>query len=396
MLTSRFGFGYGMGYAAYSEACALANLGHSVTVVHCNHSPDLAQYHDPRIIFFHLPIKNIPLVGFFLFFFKIKRLLKEKIQADAFDVIYIQSLEFGLVNLAALGPPMYYFARSTMIRQHQVLRNEEGWISPLEKLIRFTLVTLERRCMRYSRSILVKSRSMAGEINRLYGIPKDKIAVVHGGIDLKDFQVRNKSSCVAFRHQFGIPQESFVVLYAGRIVPQKGLLFLIRAALALRSSFDFVVVIAGAIFSKSYIAKVKRLIISTGYEKSFYFLGHIDQLEMPVVFSSADCIVTPSLYEPFGMVNLQAAFLGKKIITTNVTGSVDLLAQYPRLKTVKAGSSSAIEAALREVLLQPSPAKPASLDLSMYSWRDVAEQLVRIFFASPSIRKEPYIPIGQD
>ena len=52
MFTSRFGFGYGMGYAAYKEAVALANLGHNITVVHCNRDKDLGSYLDPRITFF--------------------------------------------------------------------------------------------------------------------------------------------------------------------------------------------------------------------------------------------------------------------------------------------------------------------------------------------------------
>lgn len=350
MLTSRFGFGYGMGYSAYKEASAFIALGHSVTVVHCYSNPEITHFYDPQITFIYLPIKKIPLVGFLMYFFKLKEFINKKINLKDFDYVYIQSLEFGLLDLARIKIPIFYFARSTMRGMQQALQNEKVKISLFSKLINMTLVALERRCMHYSKMIFVKSRKMVSEVSSLYGINLNKLSVITGGIDDKDFQMQSELSRTEFRHKFRIPLNVPVVLYAGRIVPQKGLTYLIEASLSLLREINFVVVIAGANVSESYYAKVKGLLKNNINKKSFYFLGHINQLEMSLVFNSADCLVTPSLYEPFGMVNLQAAFLNKKIITTEVTGSVDLLANYAKMKIVKAGSSAAIKLALQEVL----------------------------------------------
>jgi len=155
--------------------------------------------------------------------------------------------------------------------------------------------------------------------------------------------------------------------------------YLVEASLKLLQEMNFVVIIAGANANEPYYAKVKHLIDNSIYRNSFYFLGHINQLDMSLVLNLADCLVTPSFYEPFGMINLQAAFLNKKIITTEVTGSVDLLANYEKIKIVRAGSSTAIELAMREVLLLKSPTNQLPIDLSDYSWRSVAEQLLRYF-----------------
>lgn len=379
MLTSRFGFGYGLGYAAYSEAMALVDARHSVTVVHCNKNCDLIQYHDPRITFYHLPIKKIPLLGFFLYTFQLKSFLKTKVNLNKFDVVYIQSLEFGLANLGGMKLPIYYFARSTMIGQYRILRGLDLHVSLLEKMVRYTLISLERKCMRYSKTIFVKSPIMVSEVSSLYGINEKKIAVINGGIDVKDFQLPKESSVREFKTKLGIPPPAYIVLYAGRIVPQKGLILLIRAALNLLKRFNFVVVIAGETLNKQYFATVKRLLDGNMYQGSFYFLGHIDQWSMPVVLNAADCLVTPSLYEPFGMINLQAASLGKNIITTDVTGSVDLLANYKNMKVVKAGSSDAIESTLEKVLLQKSQPGYSPSDLNVYSWGNVANQLSQYF-----------------
>lgn len=379
ILTSRFGFGYGMGYSAYKEAVAFVSLGHSVTVIHCYNNPEIAHFYDPRITLIYLPIKKIPLIGFLLYSFKFKKFINEKINLKSFDCVYIQSLEFGLLDLAKIKIPIFYYARSTMRGMQQALQNEKMKISVFSKIINLVLVVLERRCMRYSKMVFVKSRKMVSEISRLYGMNVNKLVVIAGGIDDKDFQIQSESSCIEFKRKFKIPLDVPVVLYAGRIVPQKGLSYLIEASLILLREINFVVVIAGADINKSYYTKIKHQLDNTIYKKSFYLLGHINQLNMSLVFNSADCLVTPSVYEPFGMVNLQAAFLDKKIITTKVTGSVDLLANYAKMKVIEAGSSAAIESAMREVLFWKNSKSQTSIDFRIYSWRKVAEQLLYYF-----------------
>ena len=376
MLTSRFGFGYGMGYSAFKEATALTSLGHFVTVVHCYSDREIVHFQDPRITLIHVPMKKIPVIGFLLYVFILKKFFRDKLNMNDFDCLYIQSLEFGLLSFSKITTPIFYFARSTMRGMRLALRKEGEKISLFTRIIYLVLVALERRCMRYSKMVFVKSRKMEAEVSGLYGVSQNNIAVITGGIDEKDFQIQMDSSCVSFKRKFKIPLDIPVVLYAGRIVPQKGLSYLIESSLSLLRKINFVVVIAGAAVNEPYAAMVKRRVGDSVYRESFHFLGHVDQQDMSLVLNSADCLVTPSLYEPFGMVNLQAAFLNKSIITTKVTGSVDLLANYEKIKIVNTGSSMDIELALKEVLLLKSPTDQPPIDISAYSWKSVAEQLL--------------------
>ncbi len=382
MLTSRYGFGYGMGYSSYKEAVALADQGNLITVVHCYSSPEIGQFCDSRIKTIYLPIMKTPIIGFLVYYFKLVQFLKKNANLDNFDLVYLQSLEFGLLNLKKIKIPIFYFARSTMIGLRKVLRNEGEKILPLARIIHFILVCLERRCLRYSRLIFVKSSKMIQEVAGLYNINLNKLVIISGGVDAKDFQIPSESVCLEFKHKLMIPSGEFVVLYAGRIVPQKGLIYLIEASLDLLKEANFVIIIAGIASDKKYLLKIKQLINRSVYKNNFYFLGHINQLDMSPVFGLADCLVTPSLYEPFGMVNLQAAFLNKDLITTETTGSVDLLANYPKIKIVKTASEVEIKTALKEILSSKEHGTQSSLDVSIYSWRNVAEQLSQYFSAS--------------
>ena len=113
MLTSRFGSGYGMGYSSYKEAKSFADLGHEVTVAHCN--LDIDVYVDNRMKFIYLPIRKTKFIDFVFFYFSLRTFFKKVIKVNKFDLIYIQSLEFGLLNLSAIKQPIFYFSRSSMI-----------------------------------------------------------------------------------------------------------------------------------------------------------------------------------------------------------------------------------------------------------------------------------------
>lgn len=374
MLTSRFGSGYGMGYSSYKEAKCFADLGHEITVAHCNSNIDA--YVDNRIKFIHLPIKKTKFIDFVFFYFSLKKFFKEIISINEFDLIYIQSLEFGLLRLSAIKQPIFYFSRSSMIGLNNVLKKEGIRKKLFYKLNYSILVYLEKRCFKYAKKVFVKSRIMASEIKGLYGVDSSKLFVVSGGIDENDFKINNKQDS-GFIKKLSISSNTKVILYAGRIVPQKGLIYLIKATLELLKSYNFVVVVAGEHKNKKYFNSIMKLINNSVYKKSFYFIGHINQLNMNSVFNIADCVVTPSLYEPFGMVNLQAAFLGKTVITTEVTGSIDLLDKYSRLNVVKSGSVEAISNSLKEVLSSQINYNLDNFNFKDYSWSNVVNQILK-------------------
>ncbi|MFA6422754.1 MAG: glycosyltransferase family 4 protein [Candidatus Buchananbacteria bacterium] len=379
MLTSRYGFGYGMGYSAYKEAIAFADLNNSVTVVHCYNSPEIEIFSDSRIKTVYLPIIKIPLIGFFIYYFKLRSFLKDKFQMQEFDLIYIQSLEFGLIDMKKIKIPIFYFARSTMIGLQKTLQGEGIKKSFLDTIIHNILVCLEKRCMRYAKLIFVKSSAMAKEVESLYDISSQKIITATGGIDDINFKINNSTFNNDLKKKLSIPPSAKIILYAGRIVPQKGLIYLVKASLQLLKNYNFVVIVAGSYTDQNYMHSIIKLLENNIHKKSFYFLGHINQTEISSIFNIADCVVTPSLYEPFGMVNLQAAFLSKAVITTDITGSIDVLRNYHNLRVIQPGSVKAIEVSLKKILSTQENFNMQSFDFSQYSWMNVAKKILSYF-----------------
>lgn len=374
MLTSRFGSGYGMGYSSYKEAQCFADLGHDVTIVHCNQ--DIDDYADHRIKFIYLPISKVKFIDFILFYFSLNYFFKKVINLNQFDLIYIQSLEFGLLNLSVIKKPIFYFSRSTMIGLHNALRKEGVRKGLLSRLNYSILVYIEKRCFKYAKKVFVKSEIMAREVGDLYGVQSDKISIISGGIDENDFRIGDKVD-YDFIKSVSIPLDANIILYAGRVVPQKGLIYLIKASLELLKQYKFIVVIAGEHNDKKYFHSIMTLINHSVYKKSFYFIGHINQLDVGHIFNMASCIVTPSLYEPFGMVNLQAAFLRKAIITTEVTGSIDLLRGYNGLNVIQPSSIEDITKALQRVLNNQDNFVLNNFNFYGYLWIDVARQILK-------------------
>lgn len=379
MLTSRYGFGYGMGYSAYKEALSLADLGCSVTVVHCYNSPEINMFSDPRVNIIYLPIMETPIIGFFVYYFKFRKFLKSILKVQKFDLIYIQSLEFGLINMKKIDIPIFYFSRSTMIGLYKTLKGEGINKSFLDNIVYLVLVGLEKRCLKYAKLILVKSKIMAKEVESLYNINSQKIITIAGGIDAANFKILDSALSDNLKKRLSLPSSTKIILYAGRIVPQKGLIYLIKAALQLMETDNFVVVIAGTETDNHYSRSITKLLENNIHKKSFYFLGHINQMKMSSIFNLVDCVVTPSLYEPFGMVNLQAAFLGKAVITTNTTGSIEVLQSYQRLTVVKPGSVEALRFPLEKILLIKKPIDLRPFDFSQYSWMNVTRRILSIF-----------------
>ncbi|MFH1662075.1 MAG: glycosyltransferase family 4 protein [Candidatus Falkowbacteria bacterium] len=377
MLTSRFGSGYGMGYSAYKEAKCFADFNHEVTLVHLN--SDIDNYLDNRIKFIHLSIKKTHLIDFIFLYFTLKNFLKTQININNFDVIYIQSLEFGLLKLSKIKKPIFYFSRSSMVGLQNALRKERIHKTFLSQINHIILVRLEKRCMKYAKIVFVKSRNMASEVANLYNINSKKISVITGGIDEKDYKTDSIKFCEKFRKKLLISPTAKIILYAGRIVPQKGLIYLIKASLQLLKNYNFVVVVAGSRIDEIYSDSIMKLLNNSEYRKSFYFLGHINQLKMSSIFNIADCVVTSSLYEPFGMVNLQAAFLGKNIITTDITGSIDILRDYHNIKIIKSGSVEDAKTSLEEMLLSSKNKNNKQFDFSKYSWINVAKKILNLF-----------------
>jgi glycosyltransferase involved in cell wall biosynthesis len=169
-------------------------------------------------------------------------------------------------------------------------------------------VRMDKYCARRADHLICITEVIAGETERAYGVPRDRMTVVHNGVDLQAFRdaeaLRDDT-----RDRLGL--EDLTVLYAGRLVPHKGVGDLVEAMAGL----DAELLVVGDGSSRADLeARAERLGVRAT------FTGFIEHGEVPAHYAAADVVCYPSLYEPLGNVVLEAMAAGRPIVATDAGG----------------------------------------------------------------------------
>ncbi len=140
------------------------------------------------------------------------------------------------------------------------------------------------------------------------GLSKKKVRVIPLGVDTKKFYPANNNNIFTF-------------LFVGRLIPYKGLEFLIKACGILKGSgkkFVLAVVGDGKLYKKLLSDAVR-----TGVEDRIKFRRSVTDAQLPSVYRKSDVFVLPSIYrsEAFGLAQLEAMSSGKPVISTEIKGS---------------------------------------------------------------------------
>jgi len=175
----------------------------------------------------------------------------------------------------------------------------------------------ERRGFAAADRIIAVSNYTKGILVRHYGVPAEKVSVVHNG-NAEDFC--NLPDSV----RWSVPRRKLpMVLFLGRLAIQKGIhQFLAMAAEVHRIRPDVEFVIAG---SGSMVGELVEKSIALGLERCVIFAGKVDSNEAKTLYAQADCFVMPSLSEPFGLVALEAASYGTPVILSRQSGAGEVL-----------------------------------------------------------------------
>jgi len=170
------------------------------------------------------------------------------------------------------------------------------------------------------RLVVANSNRGREEIVRRFGIPAEKVRVVHNGVDIARFPPDRKADArVRFRIRFGIPDAETVFLFVGSGFARKGVGTIARAArlLAERGCDPFRVALVGKGDPATYVrsagpASGRLLFTGTVAGADDLFLG-------------ADAFLFPTVYEPFSNACLEAMAAGLPVVTTTVNGASEVL-----------------------------------------------------------------------
>ncbi|RLJ02441.1 MAG: glycosyl transferase family 1 [Candidatus Aenigmatarchaeota archaeon] len=171
---------------------------------------------------------------------------------------------------------------------------------------------VQLKVLNHSRRIMpTSSKYVEGsEILRRF---RDKITIIPCGVDIEKFSRGNPE---AVRSRYGL--KGNVLLFVGRLVPYKGLEYLIKACKILRNDFKLLIVGSGPLE-----VKLKRMVRRMNLTGKIIFCGRVSDDELPDYYHAADIFILPSTYkaEAFGLVQIEAMAAGLPVISTDIPGS---------------------------------------------------------------------------
>ena len=163
--------------------------------------------------------------------------------------------------------------------------------------------------------VIVNSNYMKSEVQRLFGLPFEKINVVPNGVNLNKFTGMDRD--YSFRRKYAMDNEK-IILFMGRLVYEKGVQNLIAAMPKVLASYhDAKLVIAG---KGGMLDELKAQADYLGISNKVYFAGYMNGKDVERMYKAADISVFPSTYEPFGIVALEGMLAERPIVVSDAGG----------------------------------------------------------------------------
>jgi len=178
---------------------------------------------------------------------------------------------------------------------------------------------LEKTALLNADGIIAVSDSMKEDVQELYDISAEKIRTIHNGIDLKLYKPTFDKERI---RSYGINPEKRFVLFVGRITHQKGIIHLVDALRYLDSDIQ-VVLCAGAPDTEEIEAEMKQRVerLRTSTDNHIIWISEfLPEEHIVVLYSHASLFVCPSVYEPFGIINLEAMACNTPVVASAVGG----------------------------------------------------------------------------
>jgi glycogen(starch) synthase len=247
----------------------------------------------------------------------------------------------------------------------------QGWVTTHPQS---TIHAAERAMVHQADHVITCSRYMRGHVTEVFGITPGRVTALRNGIDPADLQPVAED-LPALRARFAAPEQRLVLL-VGRLVHEKGFHLALEALAPLtRARGDVRFVVAGTGTAEQELRRRSR---SLALERYGRFLGWVDDDTLHSLYRVGDLCVVPSLYEPFGIVALEAMASGCPCIVADTGGLREVV---PAGETVglrvSAGDPQALGTALARMLgddaLRARLSTAAREHVLRYDWSRVAE-----------------------
>lgn len=283
----------------------------------------------------------------------------------------------------------YRFPLITTIHATEYGRNHGALTTELQHRIH----EIEHMLVQESDHVIVCSQAMVHEIHRLFQVPHACITMIPNGVDcsaqLKDSI--NATDVYSIKHQESYLQEfrlkyaendEFILFFIGRLVYEKGIHVLLQALpLIIQQVHNVQLLIAG---SGPMQAQLQSLIHELQLEAHVRLLGFVHDEDRDKLFQIADVCVFPSLYEPFGIVALEAMGTGTPVVVSDIGGLAEIIAHDRDGFKALPGHAESLAWHTAELLLDRDKAAQFASEakrkvLTQYDWHSIAESTQKVY-----------------
>jgi starch synthase len=255
---------------------------------------------------------------------------------------------------------------------------------------------VEKTALEMADAVIAVSEETKRDVLPLFDVKEERISVIHNGIDLSEYRaVENPSALKAL----GVDPDRPYVLFVGRITRQKGIIHLVRAIRHLNPGFQ-IVLCAGAPDTPEIAAEMQLAVAAARehHGEIVWIEKMVTRPEAISLYSGASVFVCPSIYEPFGIINLEAMACATPVVASAVGGIKEVVVDGETgfLVPLKQMTESPFEATEPEVfasdlaakinLLMADPALAAKMGAAgrkraeeFFGWDAIARKTERLY-----------------
>jgi len=184
---------------------------------------------------------------------------------------------------------------------------------------------IEQTAYSIADGVIAVSEQMKQDVIEAYGVQPEKVTVIHNGIDPEFYKPTFDTDLLL---EYGIDPNIPFVLFVGRITRQKGISQLISAAKYFNKNSQ-IVLCAGAPDTKEIAEETEALIADLRKERDGVILisEMLPRDKVKILYSHARVFACPSLYEPFGIINLEAMSCETPVVGSHVGGIPEIIVE---------------------------------------------------------------------
>ena len=227
---------------------------------------------------------------------------------------------------------------------------------------------VERTAIEMADAVVAVSADTKADVLRLFNVPESKVRVIHNGLDLNEFKAVNADAVLA---KYGIDPLRPYMLFVGRITRQKGILHLANAIRHMSKDFQ-IVLCAGAPDTPEIAAEMRCKVDEAQalHGSVIWVESMVAKQDLIALYSRAAVFCCPSVYEPFGIINLEAMACETAVVASAIGGIPEVV--------VPEETGILVPLALKHGTFEPQDSEAFEKGLAMGVNRLMSDEALRV------------------